>query len=166
MDHNTFDNIFTTDQLQMLKVLLPCLPCEKRSALAVFIKMQEFLYTLRYLQNSIPDSLRQLKAPDNEMVLCDNLLPYCNPRQKEQIRQFKQLTGQMDNIKEMMETIQMMQELFPQGGDTSTDSNGMQSPNGPDLSQIMEILQAMSINNENAENSADCEDANGTMDAG
>ncbi len=112
-EKGSFDSIFTSGSLQMLKVLLPCLPADKRGGFAIFIRMQELLFTLdqvRQFHGSIP-----MESPPEGEALLDALLPFSNPSQEEQLRQMKNTLKQMEQIKEAMEMAQMMQELFPEG---------------------------------------------------
>lgn len=43
-----FDTLYTTNHIQMLKILLSYFPEYSRNQLALFIKFQEFQYTLEY----------------------------------------------------------------------------------------------------------------------
>ena len=153
MDDGTFDSLFSSGRLQMLKVLLPCLPEDKRGTLAIYIRMQEFLHTLGFVsraKNSIP-----MPPPPEGEALVDALLPYCDPEQERQLRSFRQTLHQMDHLKEMMEMAQMMQELFP---------DGMNAEN-MDFSQMSTMFSQFQ---EAYGSSSDqkMEDANGTMDGG
>lgn len=131
MDRNTFDTLFTTDRLQMLKVLLPCLPPDKQGGLAVYIKMQELFYTMEYIRTNSHRLTEKLGPAPTGDTLFEQILPYCNASQKSQVRQFQQMSRQMDSLKEMMEMMQMMQEMFPEG---------MNAEN-MDLSQLMGMFQ-------------------------
>ena len=127
-EKGSFDSIFTSGSLQMLKVMLPCLPADKRGGFAIFIRMQELLFTMdqvKRLNGSVP-----MEPPPEGEALFDALLPYCNPEQEEHLRQMKNMIKQMDQIKEAMEMAQMMQELFPEGMNTEN----------MDFSQIMNML--------------------------
>ena len=127
-EKGSFDSIFTSGSLQMLKVLLPCLPADKRGGFAIFIRMQELLFTMdqvRRFRGSIP-----MESPPAGEALLDALLPYCNSSQEEQLRQMKSMLKQMEQIRETMEMAQMMQELFPDG----------MNPENMDFSQMMDLF--------------------------
>ena len=47
---NAFDSLFTTNRIQMLKILLPRLAPEQQSGFAVYIKLLELQYTLSLLR--------------------------------------------------------------------------------------------------------------------
>lgn len=132
MERSAFDALFTTDRLQILKVLLPCLPPGRQGGLAVYIKMQELFYTMDIVRNH-PGRLREALGPvPNGDTVLEQILPFCSSSQKEQIRQFQQMNRQMDSMREMMETVQMMQSMFPEG----------MNPEEMDLSQIMTMFSA------------------------
>ncbi len=132
MERSAFDALFTTDRLQILKVLLPCLPPGRQGGLAVYIKMQELFHTMDIVRNH-PGRLREALGPvPNGDTILEQILPFCSSSQKEQIRQFQQMNRQMDSMREMMETVQMMQSLFPEG----------MNPEEMDLSQIMTMFSA------------------------
>lgn len=130
MERSAFDALFTTDRLQILKVLLPCLPPGRQGGLAVYIKMQELFRTLDIVRNHshlLQEALGPI--PSGETIL-EQILPFCSSSQKEQIQQLRQMNRQMDSMREMMETVQMMQSLFPEG----------MNPEEMDLSQIMTMF--------------------------
>lgn len=130
MDNSTFDDTFTTNQLQMLKVLLPWLPANQRGGLAIYVKLQELRYTLDYVRRRpIARNDDATSAPDLDTIL-ESLYPYCDKAQEQQIRQFQRTFHQMDQMKEMMEMVQMMQEMFPGGID----------PGSMDMSQLMNMF--------------------------
>lgn len=132
MERSAFDALFTTERLQILKVLLPCLPPDRQGGLAVYIKMQELFYTMDLVRNS-PHRLRDAlgPAPTGE-TLFEQILPFCSPSQRDQIRQFQQMSQQMDSMREMMEMVQMMQSMFPEG----------MNPEDMDISQMMGMFSA------------------------
>ena len=45
-----FDMLFTTNQLQLMKVLLPCLSPSMQKYFAIYIKYQELQYTISYFR--------------------------------------------------------------------------------------------------------------------
>lgn len=134
MENGTFDSIFSSGKIQMLKVLLPFLPEDKRGAFAVFIRLQELLYTIRFIQGS--GNVIPMEPPKSGEALLDAMLPYCAPEQAKQLQNLKETLRQAEQMKEMMETVQAMKELFP--GD-SPESSGA----GFDFAQVAELMAAM-----------------------
>lgn len=119
MENGTFDSLFTSGKLQMLKILLPCLPADKRGGLAVFIRMQELLYTIQYVQSSGNEV--KMDPPPKGDALYDALLPYCDPDMEKQILQMRQTMQQFEQLKDTMEMAQMMQDLMKGEEDGSMD---------------------------------------------
>ena len=134
MEHGTFDSIFSSGKIQMLKVLLPFLPEDKRGAFAVFIRLQELLYTIRFIQGS--GSSIPMEPPKSGEALLDAMLPYCDPEQARQMQSWKETLHQAEQMKEMMETVQAMKEFFPGDSPSSSDT-------GFDLAQMAELMAAM-----------------------
>ena len=46
-----FDMLYTTNHMKILKLLIPYLESEHQKKLAVFIKWQELMFTLNFLNN-------------------------------------------------------------------------------------------------------------------
>ncbi len=127
-----FDTLFTTNQIQMLKVLMPYLDIPAQRMLAVYIKFLELKYTINFL-NDHPGSalLGSCRGENTDAAkICDEILPFCKPSEKEKIQNFKKMFENFANMQEMMQTIQMMQELFPEGESSDFD-----------ISQIMNLFQ-------------------------
>ncbi|MCR5458810.1 MAG: hypothetical protein K6F51_02825 [Acetatifactor sp.] len=113
MENNTFDSLFTSGKLQMLKILLPCLPTDKRGGLSIFIRMQELLYTMHYVQNT--GNKVTMDDPPEGDALFDALLPYCDPAMKAQMQGLRQTMKQYEQLKDAMDMMQMMKDVFPEG---------------------------------------------------
>lgn len=113
MENGNFDSLFSSGKFQMMKVLLPCLPEDKRGFFAVFIRMQELLYTMERVQRA--GNVIKMDEPLEGEPLLDTLLPLCDPPWRARILRLKQTMHQMDQWKDVLETAQMMQELFPEG---------------------------------------------------
>lgn len=151
---SAFDSLFTTNRIQMLKILLPRLAPGQQGAFAVYIKLMELQYTLNLL-HSHPDTrllgnYKQLSADffqgDNgeTIELLDELLPFGDSKERIKIENMKRMIANMKKMQEMMEMIQMVQELFPEG--TGTDNpmdlfQGMQNMSGMSGMDISSLFQ-------------------------
>ena len=92
---NAFDSLFTTNRIQMLKILLPRLAPEQQSGFAVYIKLLELQYTLSLLRKPPGTRLmgngKQLSADffqgDNTdtLELLDEMLPFSGPKERARI---------------------------------------------------------------------------------
>ncbi len=125
-----FDSLFTTNRIQMMKVLLPYLKTEQQGALAVYIKMMELNYTLSFFRNNPHAMPLRFPQKSDSSRLWDEILPFCNPAERNRVESMKNMMQNMKQMQEMMETMQMMQEMFPDGMDMEN----------MDLSSIMEMM--------------------------
>ena len=145
-----FDSLFTTNRIQMLKILLPRLAPEHQNGFAVYIKLLELQYTLSFLRRHPGMRLmgggKQLSADffqgDNSdtFELLDEMLPFSGPQERARIENIKNIIANLKKMQEMMEMIQMFQELFPEGmgGDNPMDMFAGMSDSG--LSSIFQMF--------------------------
>lgn len=118
-----FDSRFTTNKIQMLKVLIAWLPPSQQGMFAVYIKFLELQHTLTLLRH--PGTLfmngRHLSADffsgDNTdtIDLLDELLPYSSQAERCKIENMKNMLQNMGRMKEVMEMAEIMKEMFPEG---------------------------------------------------
>ena len=117
-----FDALYTTNQIQILKLLLPfCSPQTQRS-LAVLIRLLELNYTIGFVRShpeafhAPPDSL---SLPD----LCAKIRGFCPPQLQAMLDQLMSF----QNAMQMYEQIKPLLELFAeQGADSGSprDTDG------------------------------------------
>ncbi|MBO4981170.1 MAG: hypothetical protein J6C84_04660 [Lachnospiraceae bacterium] len=152
-----FDTLFTTNRIQMYKILLSYLPASFQKTMAVYIKFSELIYTISFFRDHPKAMLAGpcTGAPDDTgdfSRLCEELVPYLTPREQEHMRQMKATLQNFKNMQDMMEMMHIIKEMFPEGegiGGTPADIlSAMGSIPGMDmdpscLSQIMEMMQAM-----------------------
>lgn len=132
-----FDALFTTNQIQICKLLLSYLEPSMQKSLAIYIKYMEFQYTLSYLQKHPKTFLPTEPQTDAEHI-CSEILPFCSPSQKKQVEQFAGMFSNLKNVTEMMETVNMMKEMFPEGfsfGDAGNSDGSM-----PDMTQLFQMF--------------------------
>ncbi len=138
----TFDALYTTNQIQKLKVLLPYIEPSMQKHLAIYIKYMEFQYTLNYVKRHpftlSGCSLAQPPKPDLRKH-CKELCLYSTPEEIRQLEQMQNILQTMETVQEMSQTMNAMQEIFP---DLSMD--GMtgfpDSSTSPVLSMMMNML--------------------------
>lgn len=129
--------------IQMLRLFLPYTPPIYRKYLAIYIKFME-LKALCHPTDFSPDddcSHNDSKIlPDDLPSLFDDLIPLCSPAERENLSRIKQFFHQMQGMKEMMETMDLLTELAPEF------FSGNQAEENPmaDLASLMEIFQTMS----------------------
>ncbi len=113
-----FDALYTTNQIQKLKVLLPYIEPSMQKNMAVYIKYMELQYTMRYVRRhpfqisgcSIRDD--QSRKPDLQS-LCLQLSLYSSPEEIRQLEQLRNMLQTMETFQEMSQTISALQEIFP-----------------------------------------------------
>lgn len=112
----TFDALYTTNQIQKLKVLLPYIEPSMQKHLAVYIKYMEFQYTLHYVKKHpftlSGCGLSQPEKPDLRR-LCKELCLYSTPEEIRQLEQMQNILQTMETVQEMTQTMNAMQEIFP-----------------------------------------------------
>lgn len=130
-----FDTLFTTNTIQMYKVLLSYMQPALQKKFAVYIKFMELQYTISFFQNHPYALLKAFPHEEkmNTTQLFDELLPFCDQSQREKMNQFKSMMQNIENMQEMMETIQIMKDLFPTG-------EGNNGQGGMDMSQIFNMF--------------------------
>lgn len=147
-----FDSLFTTNKIQMLKVLLAWIPPSQQGMFAVYIKFLELQHTLSLLQH--PEKLltnsRHLSADffsgDNSdtIELLDELLPYSSQTERIRIDNMKNMLQNMGRMKEMMEMAEMMKEMFPDGFGGGDGPMGMPPTGGMSPMDILSSMAGMS----------------------
>ena len=122
---DSFDSLFTNNQIQKLKILLPCLNRPLQRNLAVCIKYLELRYTMTLFKRQPEDTVSALPhSSAGPGELCDTLLPFCTVSERNSLSSLRNMLQTFEQYKEMMEMMAMMQELFPQGtGGTETSAS-------------------------------------------
>jgi len=134
-----FDTLFTNNRIQMYKILLSYLPPSYRHMLAVYIKFMELQYTMNFFQTHPQATLTALapETPPDNNQLFDEIMPFCDMSQREQLKNMKNMMQNFENIREMMDMVQMMKELFPEGmGTQGADGFG----GGMDMTQLFSMF--------------------------
>lgn len=120
-----FDALYTNNQIQKLKVILPYIEPSMQKNMAVYIKYMELKYTMELCKRhpfqicSAPDTKER---PDFKK-LCRELKIYCTEKEAKQLEQMESMLQTMEMYQEMSQTMSAMQELFPDMG--AGDANGM-----------------------------------------
>lgn len=137
-----FDTLFTTNQIQILKILLTYLTPSSRKGLAIYIKFLELRYTISFFEKHPDASVLQSQAADNpdSFQIFEEILPLCSPNEKEKLQKMRSMFQNFESMQEMMQMVQMMQEMFPEG--SSPFSSFMGNENGQmDISQLFNMFQ-------------------------
>lgn len=108
-----FDTCFTNNHICMLKILLPHCDTALQKHLAAYIHLLELQYTMSHFPK-LSKSFGEEKATEPLLIL-DKLLPYCTPQEKKSFMQIRNLIGTMENLKQMMDMMELMKDMFPEG---------------------------------------------------
>lgn len=111
-----FDALYTTNQIQKLKVLLPYIDPSMQKHLAVYIKYMELQYTMNFTKRHASTLCGcELSRPDKPDLrkLCKELCLYSTPEEIRQLEQIQNILQTMETMQEMSQTMSAMQEIFP-----------------------------------------------------
>lgn len=153
-----FDTLFTTNQVQIIKCLLPYLDYEMQKHLAIMIKYQELKYTISYFQNHPYQICSCSKAdkPDIHKLL-PSLLPYCSQPQKDMLKQIEQMFSAMEMYQEMSQMMELMKDVkdseggdYPEGEKSASSSpfsmDMLLSMLGPEQKEMIDTLKGVFSN--------------------
>lgn len=155
-----FDTLFTTNRIQMYKVLLSYLPPSFQKTLAVYIKLSELQYTLSFFNRHPRANLCSSSLPVGQGAACsdseglsnlfDDLSPYLSQGEQNRFAQMKNMMQSMRNMQEMMEMMEMMKSMFPDGMGSFTGDSMSWMSNMPDmnfdpsmLEMVMQMMNSM-----------------------
>lgn len=117
-----FDSLYTTNHIQMLKILLPCLKPPLQKNLALFIKFLELRYTISFL-NEHPYVIKGCgfdKAPLDWQFLGNDLLPYLTPKEAETFHQLQKSMDMMKQFSSIQKNMEALKDILPEGMDLDT----------------------------------------------
>lgn len=110
-----FDTLFSSNHIQMMKILLPYLDNPMQKSMAVFIKFLELSYIIDYYKKHpypLCGCAGKEPLPDFDK-LCSELLPYCNEKEKKQMEQLMGFFQSMKMYQDLMHTMEMMKDFMP-----------------------------------------------------
>ena len=150
-----FDSLFTTNHIQMLKLLVGYMEPSIQGRMAVYIKFMELKHTLKVVANHPAISVSpcvSLQSSGAISSLLDEMSPFCRPEEKEHLQGLKNMLQTFENIQEMMSMMDLMREMAPEmftGGNTGDGAGGtdfsqmMNMLQGTDMSQMMEMMNML-----------------------
>ena len=113
-----FDTLYTSNRMQMLKILLPYMQPDMQSYLAVYIKLNELLIALRFSGECVSNNPNFQKKKDlNLPSLTNELSPFLSKEEKDMLHKFSEMHDMMENLNQITQMMQMMEET-----DASPDS--------------------------------------------
>lgn len=154
-----FDALYTNNQIQKLKVLLPYIEPSMQKNIAIYIKYMELRYTMNLFKKHpfhICSYNDEVQKPDIKKIVRE-LRPYCTEAESRQLEQMESLFQTMEMYQEMSQTMSAMQEIFPgmdmgiggMGGfDTASGTSMMDMLMGmlsPEQKEMYEAFSNMNI---------------------
>ena len=122
----SFDTLYTSNHIQILKVLLPYFEEEQRNSLAVYIKFQEFQYTLEYTKKHTISLVSQSLKEDKEVdivKLYNSIKPYCTENEKNMLMKIVNLKNSMEKYQEFSKMIPLLESFQSEGSDSGGNFN-------------------------------------------
>lgn len=124
-----FDSLYTTNHIQMLKILLPCLNPPLQKNLALYIKFLELRYTISFLHTHpyvISGCGFDKKNREQEIPVGD-LLPYLTPREAENLKELQKSMNIMKQFSNMQKNMEALKGILPEGMDLESLFQGLMS---------------------------------------
>ncbi len=104
-----FDTLYTTNHLQMLKILLPHLQEDMQPHIAVYIKLNEFLFALRFSKEvRNHTSLGCSKKETDIQAIINEISPYLSGNEKNMLKQLADVKDNMEKFQQISQMMQMM----------------------------------------------------------
>jgi len=101
-----FDTLYTSNQLQMLKIVLPYMQENIQRFIAIYIKLKELMIAFHFSSGSYP-----AKKETDMTGMLRYLSPYLSDSEKEMMNQFSFMQENMEQFKQMSAMMQMMNEM-------------------------------------------------------
>lgn len=120
-----FDALYTTNQMQILKILLPFLSPDMQRSMAIYIKFSELKLALEQsrLSGFVPFSPKPFMS--NIEPIYEDIEPFLSLSERETLSKAKDTLKSFQDIKDTMEMFQMMQETMSEDEMNEFMKNGM-----------------------------------------
>ena len=105
-----FDTLYTSNQIQMLKIVLPYMQEQMQRFIAIYIKFSELMIALRFAKSINEGTLPTRKEADISTLL-KYLSPYLSDSEKEMMNQFSSMQENMEQFKQMSTMMQIMNDM-------------------------------------------------------
>jgi hypothetical protein len=129
----------------MLKIFLPYFDPSMQKRLAIYIKWMELQYTIRFFQRFPYATPAPQEMHFDMMKIAEELLPYSSPADRPKLEGMRDMFQTMEQYKSMMEMVQTMKELFPEGEEGGGDlMSGLAAMSGmPGMGEMMSGMAEM-----------------------
>lgn len=139
-----FDTLFTTNHIQILKILLSYMKPSSQKLWAVYIKFLELQYTYAYFNRQSPGEAPYIPHEETFIFtkLNEEISPYCNQDEKEQLTKINEIFQNLENFQEMTEMIKMMEMMQNTFSTEENSGSNMHDDTNTDLFQLFQMLQS------------------------
>ncbi len=120
-----FDALYTTNQMQILKILLPFLSPDMQRSMAIYIKFTELKLALEQSNLSGFAPFAPKTFLSNIEPIYEDIKPFLSPSERETLSKAKDAFKSFQDIKDTMEMFQMMQETMSEDEMNEFMKNGM-----------------------------------------
>ncbi len=136
-----FDNLVSSTRLDMMKLLIPFVPATNQSQLALYIKFQELMETMRIFK-LFPNGFSSSDLADDENA-SDN--PYFMSIMRPYLPEENlKMIDNISNMMNMMEMIKQMQAMSDVAGDDSNNSmDFLKNMLSPEQQAMFDMMNAM-----------------------
>lgn len=124
-----FDTLYTTSQIQLLKILLPFCSPHMRGSLVVMIRFMEFQYTLSFVR-AHPESFLAKPLPFSFNEICDRMQNCCPPGLRPMLEQLQSIQNALQMYEEMKQMMELFQGMEAENPARDTDSTEDPGPGG------------------------------------
>ena len=140
-----FDEKYTTNRIQCLKIISNHVTPNIQTLLAVYIKFLEIKFCISRLDNHITfRDITTCTEKINVPNVINDIMPFCSPSEQEKLSQIRQTLSQIEHYQSLFSTFQMMQDLF---GDGKENPFSGLTPDMDinELSSMMELFQNFNL---------------------
>lgn len=113
-----FDTLYTTNHMKILKLLFPYLEAEYQNKLAVYIKWQEFIFTLQFINRSpspSPFYHKSFKGNLDFTAVYPTLCTFCNKEEREFLSKISGIMNMKNIMNQVQEYLPLIQGILSSG---------------------------------------------------
>lgn len=140
---SAFDTLYTNNHMKILKLLLPYVDSKHHKLLILYIKWQEFIFTLELLNHysaSLYDANFAIKKSFDVKHIIPLLLPYCTDKERQLLSQFHQMQNMMQMIDGIQEYLPFIQQFMSSGNNDENPFGGMGNMNNINIIDMIKNM--------------------------
>ena len=105
-----FDALYTSNQLQLLKIVLPYMHVKMQRFMTIYIKLKELMLALQFNQKDPFYGSFPIQKEADISNLLKYLSPYLSDAERDIMNQFSYMQENMEQFKQMSQMMQMMND--------------------------------------------------------